>query len=167
MIATSHMIIGGAVGLAVGSITQNPLVALAAGFVSHLICDTIPHFDHPPAPKVDGELVWTPAVWLFAFADSFIALSVTLFLWYRFFDFPLASAFVMGAIGGYLPDFIDNVPFWKNSIRTLPGFKQFHNLHEWVHSLWTGRYPMPRFWLLGTLTQLIFVGFSLWYLFAH
>lgn len=164
MIATSHLIIGGSVGVIVGSVTQNPVVALAAGFVSHLICDTIPHWDHPDAPKINGELVWTKAVWVFAFADSIIGGLIALAIWGRVFEFDLLSPFIWGAAGGYLPDFIDNVPFWKNHIRKTTVFKKFHAFHEGVHKVWQWRYPMPEHWMLGTVSQIVFVVPALWFL---
>ena len=43
MIGTSHVIIGGTIGI----ITKNPAAGFAAGFVSHIICDAIPHLDAP------------------------------------------------------------------------------------------------------------------------
>lgn len=153
MIATSHVIIGGAVGVAVGTVTHNPLAALSAGFISHLICDAIPHFDHPDAPRVNGELVWTKAVWLFAFADSLLAFFLTLFIWIYLYNFPQLSPYAWGAFGGYLPDLIDNVPFWKHYLRPLPVFRQFHWFHDSIHK-WENFLPMPRFWLLGIVTQL-------------
>ncbi len=161
MIATAHVIIGGAVGVA----TQNPVAGLAAGIVSHLVCDTIPHLDHPPAPfDKNGDIVWTPAVWAFAFIDSGTAAILTLYFWVKFFDFPNVTPFVAGVVGGYLPDFIDNVPFWKGFIRSLPGFKQFHAFHDAIHALWRTRFPMPQWAWFGVLTQVAAVSICVLYL---
>lgn len=41
MTATNHAITGAVIGLLV----QDPYVALPAAFVSHFVCDAIPHFD--------------------------------------------------------------------------------------------------------------------------
>ncbi|HVW23420.1 MAG TPA: hypothetical protein VHB51_02990 [Candidatus Saccharimonadales bacterium] len=41
MTATNHALTGAILGLAVG----NPWVALPAAFVSHFVCDAIPHYD--------------------------------------------------------------------------------------------------------------------------
>jgi hypothetical protein len=171
MIATSHVIIGGTAGLIIGSITQNPVAALAVGIVSHFVCDIIPHIDHPDAPKIGDDIVFTKKVVIFALIDSLIAFFLTLYLWIEFFNFPsLASPYIWGALGGYLPDFTDNVPVWRFQIRTYPGFKQFHEFHSWVHKLWNVKIPMPQNWLLGSITQVIFVGasiwLSVWYLFS-
>jgi hypothetical protein len=168
MIATSHVIIGGTAALIVGTVTQNPVAAFAVGIVSHLICDTIPHIDHPDAPKIGKDIVFTKKVIIFALADSLLAFFLTLYMWTTYFNFPdLTQPYIWGALGGYLPDFIDNVPLWRFRIRTLPGFKQFHKLHESVHDLWRDTYfPMPEYWLLGSVTQVIAVGASVWYIFG-
>jgi hypothetical protein len=168
MIATAHMIIGGGIGLAVGLATHNPALALAAGIASHLVCDAIPHMDHPPGiPKKGDDLIWTSTLWIFAFADSGIAWIVTLLLaYYRFYPHSTEVYFLLGAIGGYLPDFIDNVPFW-NGLRNLPGFKQFHSFHDAIHQFWNKRFPMPQYAVLGILSQVLVVGLSLFYLLHH
>jgi hypothetical protein len=41
LITATHLLVGGAVG----SFTDQPLVALGLGIVSHAVCDMIPHFD--------------------------------------------------------------------------------------------------------------------------
>ncbi len=46
MRATNHALTGAIIGLAV----QNPWVALPAAFVSHFVCDLIPHHDDPTIP---------------------------------------------------------------------------------------------------------------------
>ncbi|MGE5392337.1 MAG: hypothetical protein ACM3NH_01165 [Candidatus Saccharibacteria bacterium] len=163
MIASTHVIVGGAVGIAVGAATHNPIAALAAGFASHLVLDAIPHFDHPDVPKVNDELVWTRAVWIFALADSIFAFLLTLFIWLNFYSFPTLTPYALGALGGYLPDLIDNVPFWKQKLRALPVFREFHAFHQRIHD-WEKFLPMPRFWFLGTVTQIALVVPALIYI---
>lgn len=43
MTATNHALTGAFVGLVIG----NPWVAIPAAFVSHFVCDAIPHYDVP------------------------------------------------------------------------------------------------------------------------
>jgi hypothetical protein len=157
MIATSHVIISGAAAVAVGAITQNPAAALAVGAVSHLLCDRLPHLDYPPNSKFDahGEIIWDKGLYVFAITDSLVAMILVLFIWYFKFDFRFFSVFAWGALGGYLPDLIDNFPVWKDQLHTMPGFKQFHAFHLWIHNLWRFKYSMPKYWVLGTATQLI------------
>ena len=47
MTATNHALTGAFIGLAVG----NPWIAIPAAFVSHFICDVLPHYDVPGPSK--------------------------------------------------------------------------------------------------------------------
>ncbi|HEX9503914.1 MAG TPA: hypothetical protein VF974_06380 [Patescibacteria group bacterium] len=166
MIATSHVIIGGAAGIAAGTITKNPAIALAVGIVSHFLCDMIPHLDAPLKIEYEnGEYdrpVWTKKFISFAVSDSLFAFLLGLLLWYKYFGLNLNSVFAWAAVGAYLPDFVDNVPLWSKKIRTLPGFKQFHEIHLAAHNIWRFKFPMPEYWFLGTATQIIFIIPCLW-----
>jgi len=166
MIATSHVIIGGAAGLAVGTLTKNPAAALAVGIVSHLICDTIPHLDGPikPVNQINDHITWTRDMYIFAVADSLVAMLLTLFIWIKFFDFSFSSNYAWGAFGGYLPDLVDNFPLWSKQVQQLPGFKQFHRFHTAIHDSWQFRFPMIRYWPLGIATQIIVVAPCLWFI---
>ena len=166
MIATSHVIIGGAVGVAVGTITKNPALALGAGIVSHFLCDMIPHLDAPFRLEYENgqydRPIWNKKLLFWAIVDSLTAFFLTLFLWNKYFDLAFFSPFAWGALGGYLPDLLDNFPIWYKQIRTLPGFKQFHQIHLAVHNVWRFKYLMPDYWILGAATQIIFVLPCLW-----
>ena len=166
MIATSHVLISGAVGVAVGSVTKNPAAALVAGLATHLLCDMLPHLDSPPNIKFnkDGEAVWDRGLYIFAITDSLIALIAVLLIWYFKFKFFYFSPFAWGAFGGYLPDLIDNFPLWRDAVHQTPVFKQFHEFHLWIHDNWRRYYPMPQYWVLGILTQIVTVVPSLWFL---
>jgi hypothetical protein len=166
MIATSHVIIGGTAAVITGAFTQNPAAAMAVGIVSHLICDSLPHLDTPPNSKYDanGEIIWDKPLYQFAITDSVFAMLLTLAIWYFKFDFNFWSVFAWGALGGYLPDLIDNFPVWRMKIRQFSFFKKFHLFHVWIHDLWRWRYPMPLYWKLGIVTQLLVGLPSLWYL---
>jgi hypothetical protein len=174
MTVTAHVLIGGAIGMAVGAATSNPttglIASIVAGIASHFVMDTIPHIDHPPAPRVNNNLVWTPSVWVWGVTDSLLALLVTFGFWTSFFGFPTLTPFLLGAIGGALPDVIDNIPFWNTWLRRQPGFRQFHGLHDATHHVWhrffkpTEDLTWPSWWVIGTVTQVVAVGLSLWYL---
>jgi hypothetical protein len=161
MIASIHLLVGGAVGVA----TKNPAAAVAAGVVSHFILDAIPHADHPDGSRdKNGEVVWNKKMYIFAFTDSIIGGLIILSLWILYFGFPdFTSPFIWGAVGGYLPDFIDNVPFWKHKVRRVKIFARLHQFHEWIHTQWEAKWPMPKNALLGISTQIVAIFFS-WYL---
>jgi hypothetical protein len=97
MTATNHALTGAIIGLAVGE----PIIALPAAFLSHFVCDVLPHYGNPNSDKVIKTngfrnyliveavlcflLVLTLAVvrpenWLLAAACAFLAASPD-FLW--------------------------------------------------------------------------------------
>ena len=47
MTATNHALTGAFIGLAIG----NPWMAIPAAFMSHFVCDVVPHYDVPGASK--------------------------------------------------------------------------------------------------------------------
>ena len=168
MIATSHVIIGGAAAVAVGTITQNPAAALAVGIVSHLICDAIPHLDSPINPGIDNaewdRIIWSKGFYAFAITDSLIAFFCTFAIWYIKFDLHFWTPYAWGALGAYLPDLVDNVPLWRSQIHAIPVFKQFYAFHIWIHENWRKYFPEKKYWPLGIATQLITVLPCLYYL---
>ncbi len=165
MVATSHVIIGAAAAVAVGTITHNPATGLAAGIVSHFICDSLPHLDFPPNSKFIGDdIVWDKSLYIFAISDSLIAFASTLSVWIIKDNFSFTSMLAWGAFGAYLPDLLDNFPLWKDRVHLLPGFKQFHAFHHWIHNNWRPTFPMPKHWKLGIATQIIIVLPCLYFL---
>src|SRR5258708_39256458 len=103
MIATSHVIIGGAGGIAAGTITKNPAIALAVGIVSHFLCDMIPHLD--AALKIEYENreydrpVWTKKFISFAVSESLFLFLLGLLFWCKYFCLNLTCAFACAAFG--------------------------------------------------------------------
>ena len=165
MIATSHVLIAGAAAVAVGSVSQNPVLALSVGVTTHFLCDLVPHLDFPPsATFIKGEIVWDGKLYTFAIIDSLLAMFLTLFIWLKFFSFPDLTPYALGSFGGYLPDLLDNFPLWRQFIHSLPGFRQFHKFHHWIHQRWMPHFPMPQHWKLGIATQIVAVLPCLWYL---
>ncbi|HEY1074901.1 MAG TPA: hypothetical protein VGE59_04410 [Patescibacteria group bacterium] len=155
MITIAHVLVGGAVGV----VTGNPLAALVAGTASHFAMDLIPHLDHPPyAPKdKKGDVIFSQAIYVQAFCDVIIAATIVCILWYSWFDFSTLHPFAWGAFGGFLPDLIDNVPFWNKPFRKSWFGSRFHRFHDAIHHVWTKTFPMHRYWLLGILTQVVAV----------
>jgi hypothetical protein len=157
MIATSHVIIGGTVGV----ITGNPAAAFLAGAISHILCDALPHLDAPfklqyKDNKYD-EVIWTKKLLAWAILDSLTAFFITLYFWDKYYDLYFFAPFAWGALGAYLPDFVDVFPAWKDWAHRTPGFRLFHRLHLGAHDLWRRKFLMPQSWFIGTITQIIFV----------
>ena len=164
MITTAHFIVGAAVGVATG----NPYAGFVAGVVSHFVVDTIPHFDVPlsAAHDQDDNLVFTPALWTQVLVDGIVGLVVLAWLWGYLDTFSLVSPVLWGALGGFFPDLIDNVPFWNKAFRRTRFGTAFHRFHDSTHAAWKKTFPMKRFWWLGILTQLVTIIISLNYLFS-
>ena len=159
MISTTHITTGAALGLAIGRLIPNPIIAIPlavlAGIISHHILDSIPHTDpgsfrvdeNDDAPAKAGEL-------LFAVPDNIVA---TLFVLLIFFTKELSWPMLFGAVGGNLPDVWHNVGKWADySRRVLP---QYFKIHEKYHFTARGNL-IP----LGIVTNVIFIIFSVWYL---
>ena len=72
MIATNHALTGALIGLTV----HNPWVALPAAFVSHVLCDAIPHF----AAANDKDWLSKPSFVRYLVADAFGCFLVVLVL---------------------------------------------------------------------------------------
>ncbi|MBX4187398.1 MAG: hypothetical protein KW802_04085, partial [Candidatus Doudnabacteria bacterium] len=157
MIATSHVIIGGALGLAVGTVTKNPALALAAGIVSHFVCDLVPHLDGPVVPPLtdDQEIVWSRGLLAFAITDSLLAIAITFYFWITKDNYNFASMFAWGAAGGYLPDLLDNFPVWAKYFHQTSFGNRFHRFHLSIHDSWQKHFPMARYWPLGIATQIV------------
>jgi hypothetical protein len=162
MITIAHVLVGGTIGVA----TQNPALALIGGVASHFVLDMLPHLDVPPGAKRDKDqnLIWEPSIWLQAFGDVGLSAALIAALWYSYYSFPAITPFVIGAFAGFLPDLIDNVPFWNKPFRASKLGRRFHNFHEWTHITWIYKYPMKRYAWLGILTQVITIGACLRYL---
>lgn len=150
MLTIDHVLIGGVIGVVV----NQPAVALVAGIASHLIADAIPHLDAPiDAPRDhDGNIIWTPRLFTQGFLDVGLGTAISLYVGVHFWSTPHFWPFVLGAFGGFLPDLVDNVPYWR-FVRQWPGFRQFHVFHDALHDWWNARWPMRRYLVLGVLTQ--------------
>lgn len=170
MITVAHMIVGGAVGVAVGQAVPGLTVPTLAAIVSHYLLDSIPHLDVPPSmqDKVTGRIDhMTPRLQLQAFVDVAFGIVVTLSLWQLLYGSQLAAPFIWGAFGGFLPDLVDNVPLWSTRLQQLPIFREEYAFHKLTHRLWWRWFPMYRYPLLGGVTQFLAVSLGLVYLLSQ
>jgi hypothetical protein len=168
MLTIPHMLVGAATATIVTNATGSPALGFAAAVGSHFLMDMVPHLDVPPsAPRYPGtdEIIYTPRIYLQVAIDNGVALLGLAYLWTTHFGYPSITPFLFGALGGFLPDLIFNVPFWKNFFRRLPVLNAIQHFHDWTHHIWHDRFPMTRYAWLGVLTQLVAIGLSVWYLF--
>lgn len=162
MITTAHLIVGAAVGVAMG----NPYASFVAGVASHFVLDSIPHYDvSPDALRNNADsIIFTPKLWAQVWIDGIFGLALFSYWWGLHDGYSLVSPIAWGAFGGFLPDLIDNVPFWNKNFRSTRFGRSFHRWHEFTHTIWQSRFPMRRFGTLGILTQMVAIGISIWYL---
>lgn len=110
-----------AVGAAVGRFIPNPILALFAGVLSHLLIDKIPHF-WPESKKSQDIMIVLDG-----------ALSLTLFLVLVFSPLENKTPLLYGAIGGASVDlvFVILPMFWKsfysNPVRVWHEKRQSHH----------------------------------------
>ncbi|HPM27793.1 MAG TPA: hypothetical protein PLX55_01330 [bacterium] len=146
MIFSSHAIVGSAVG----SLVENPALALLLGVLSHHLLDFIPHLD---AGSFMKKANWRSKKFLtYLFFDLALGTFVVYWLWR---DAGYASIILWGALGGVLTDVIDNNP-WASTLRCLPFFKQYHFVHKKVHHT-----VKKEAWLLGVVTQIVLIVLSI------
>lgn len=152
MNATTHLVTGSAIGLATG----NPVLGFTGGFASHFLLDSIPHTDQ--GAFVDNNK-WPLWVWISVYIDCILGLSIVFYFASKSTN---PVAIYSGAFGGILTDLIDNVPFWKNQMRSTNFGKKFHKLHETIH--WASKRSSV-FW--GIINQIIILGGVLCYLYIN
>lgn len=159
MLITPHLL----AGAALGGLMNNPVVAFGLGLASHFVLDAIPHFEQGTyraglAPNLKPEEVQIKTIdYVLAGLDFIIGIFILYFFLKN--NFFTHQNIIFGAAGAFLPDLIDNVPFWNKVLRPLPFFKQLHRFHNGIHFNLKVKY-----WYWGVLTQVLVIGGSLWVL---
>jgi len=125
MILTAHIITSGTVGELIG----NPAGAFVVGIILHFILDAIPHYD-----TVDKIPQFSRRQIAFTTTEIIIGILMLLFV----IRLPLNrtilnSAFAWGALGGMIPDLLDNVPFWEKRFQATKIGSKFHHFHCTIH----------------------------------
>lgn len=153
MTLTAHVSVACAVGVATG----DPLLGFFGGFVSHHVLDGIPHSDAGSLGANIGNLLKDDAL-KYVIVDILFACIIFFLIWDKF-DF--SSVIFFSALGGALPDIIDNSPFWSRYTRKIFPTNYYHKFHEKVHcTILSKRY----FWV-GIVTQVVVILLSLYYIY--
>ena len=160
MISTSHLIIGSALGVATG----NPVGAFFVGAASHFVADALPHVDIGSFRNDDrkGTLNLNKSEYYEAYLDLIIGGIIVLFFIFKLPYDQSINAF-WGAAGGISIDVIDNSPYWSTVTRKWSVFRYLHSLHEKIHTN-VGDHLPKGYWPIGVATQIIAIGFSIFYL---
>jgi hypothetical protein len=158
MIGTGHLLVGGAIGAALSLELAPPLavpVALACGIVSHHLLDLIPHTDAAtfwPAPQ--NGLPWT--VSLLVALEILIGLGLVGFF---YLSHHTTVVFLAGAVGGMLPDLLDEVPLWQERFRRTWVGGVWHHWHTRLHCA-----DMAGSWVAGVVVDVVVVAGGVWLL---
>lgn len=158
MIGTGHLLVGGAIGAAAATQLPPTLavpVALGLGILSHHLLDLIPHTDAAtfwPGPA--HRLPWS--VSLLVALEILLGLSLTGFF---YFSLHTTLAFVAGALGGILPDLLDEVPLWQHHFRRTTLGSLWHRWHTRLHCA-----DMANSWLTGIVIDALVVAGGVWLL---
>ncbi len=134
MILATHAI----VGAAAGRIFSNPLAAFIAAFISHIVIDTIPHWQYVQASFEPGENESEDDMVLdHRFIGDFLKFSVDCLLGAVFAIFVFGGEWtgfsgisvplLAGIIGGILPDILEFVSF-KIRREPLISLRKIHNV---------------------------------------
>lgn len=172
MLVVPHLLFGAALGEAVNGLPGASGLAFGLGIVSHLFLDSLPHWERLAGPKLaplEGDNFstetpvgqWPRTYLVAAIVDVLIAGLLLVYLMWRvphghFYQNPV----FWGALGGILPDLLDNVPFWNRAIGSWPVVKQLRYLHNYFHISNESQHHVPKY--VGLITQLVIFLFSAW-----
>ena len=136
MIFSSHAIIGAAVAQ---MFPDRPILGFCAAFASHFVCDAIPHWEYHLRAGITDKInhlnddLKINKDFIFDFVrtglDASLGAAVAAYLFQPLYG-PLQWAWIIGVVGGLLPDFLQFV-YWKT--RCEP-FKSLQRFHLWIHS---------------------------------
>lgn len=137
MLIASHMLVAGYVGERIG----DPVLAFFVGIIIHFLLDLVPHYDTTD----DGKFTFRQISLLVI--DGIIGLVI---VYQVLLGNNFNASYIAGAIGGLVPDILDNSPFWKKAFRRTIFGKKLHLLHKLVH----GKQPII---YLGLSIQIIII----------
>ena len=123
MIAIAHFLLGALIGKSFESLL---LISILA-FISHFILDAIPHYGHGHFKHRKEDL--SARDWGFIVLDVLAGFLLALYFAFQFQFWQIA----FGAFFAILPDLI-SYSAWRFKLLRKPFFKQFHTLHNKIHS---------------------------------
>lgn len=149
MIITTHSVVG---AVSAYSLTNNPVLALLIGIVSHFVLDAIPHWDYPlnanePNPTLKGFVIDIMRVSL----DLILGFLLVLLFVQGLTTFnPIVWA---GALGGIIPDIFQ---FLGRRLPKTPLFI-FVKFHDIFHT----KKELKEHYIYGILFQVLLVALFL------
>lgn len=169
MLTVPHLLVGAAIGSAIPDDLAGNVLALGFGWLAHYVLDTIPHWERVIDPFGDDDFKttlpvkkWPRRVFYQAVADVTLAFLILLaVINWQGSGLPFwRESIFWGAIGGIMPDLIDNAPFWNRFLIKLPIIRSENHFHQTVHITDQTQKHVPPY--LGLATQATAIILSLW-----
>lgn len=124
MTATAHAM----TGVAIAAVIKKPKWAIPLAFLSHLVCDAIPHFGL-------GMDFGSTAMYAWLLIDGLVLISLFIFLYYK--KVPNFKLLVICAIVAMSPDFawlFYGLKGIGGQYALMDPFTQFHAMIQWSES---------------------------------
>lgn len=151
-----------AIGLAIGTLTHNPVLGFAAGVVSHHIADAVPHFD--PGSFIPKHVRETEEIHPWGRREV-LMVGIDLLLTFGLIAFAIDQIgldqwpiYFWSILGANFPDVVHNVPFWNHQLLQIDWVRwwreKIHRRFQWTVEYWQ--------WPFGVTTQLVTIVIALW-----
>jgi hypothetical protein len=147
MTLSTHTTIGAIIGLAIG----NPVLGFIAGFVSHLLLDTIPHGDTTISKNL-RVYKRKKAAFTYGTIDGIAAIYLVLIL-SQIPNKASELSFTLAIIGSVLPDLLVGL----YDITKSKFLKPINDLHFYFHNFFTNRYKDIKL-TSALLLQILFIA---------
>ena len=167
MLTIAHVTAGAAIGSFIVDTPTGNILALGLGVASHYILDSIPHWENWFGREIygfpsDTPLQKLPKITIVSgLFDFIVAVTLFVFVYRNVGSGPFyQSSLFWGALGGFLPDLLDNIPVINQLTVKIPGIKQERAFHSRIHISQEAQKAVP--YMTGLVTQLIVVTFGLY-----
>ncbi len=156
MLSFTHLF----VGAAVGATTNQPVLALGLGIISHHLLDALPHVDSFAQTAEDKDK-FSNGLYLFAALEGLAGLAFLIYTVQQSGGtlFDVGSPVAWGALGGVMPDLLDNVPLWKHRFRRTKWGEPYHRFHDGFHT--TLFLKETKWWPAGLVIQVLLIWLSI------
>lgn len=156
MLSFTHLF----VGAAVGATTNQPVLALGLGIISHHLLDALPHVDSFAKTEAEKDIMTTGKM-VFAAVEGLSGLAVLTYIVAQTGGtlLDITSPVAWGALGGVAPDLADNVPLLKEQFRRTKFGKAYHAFHDSFHT--TLFLNETKWWPAGLVIQILLIWLSI------
>lgn len=148
MTASGHAV----VGAAIATLIPNPLVSFPVAFLSHFVCDKIPHWDIMTNKNKTKTQILVQST-----LDVLLGFTLVGLIFIYFLQASNPVIILLGAFAAQLPDWLE-LPYFIFG-KHYPVFYENYRLQSWVHDVWfDSRLKAP--W--GIVTQVVVVAIFIW-----